>query len=420
MNTYLVEGGCPLEGCVGIHGAKNSVLPILAAALLAPGECVIHNCPNLSDVEASLAILRHLGCTARREGDTVVVDSAAPTRYDVPDKLMREMRSSVIFLGAVLGRMGRAKMCAPGGCELGPRPIDLHLAAIRTLGGQITETEGGLLCAGRLHGGDIVLSLPSVGATENAMLAAVCAQGTTTITNAAREPEIVDLQNFLLAMGAKVRGAGSSVVTVEGGVPLHGGEYTVMGDRIVACTYLAAAAAAGGEVQVTGVDWRTLSTVTAVLTEAGCTVRSEPGRISLACEHPLRGVRPIRTAPYPGFPTDAQAPLMAAFCRGSGCTVFVENMFESRYRHVDELCRMGADIRVEGRVAVVYGVPQLHGARVRATDLRGGAALVIAALGARGQTIIEGLHHIDRGYQCLEGDLRALGARIFREMSEKL
>ena len=419
MHTYLVEGGRPLDGSVEIHGAKNSVLPILAAALLAPGECVIHNCPDLSDVEASLDILRHLGCTVRREGGTVVVDATAPGRWDVPDQLMREMRSSVIFLGAVLGRMGRARMCAPGGCELGPRPIDLHLAAIRSLGGRIAETEGGLLCEGKLHGADIVLSLPSVGATENAMLAAVCADGVTTITNAAREPEIVDLQNFLLALGARVRGAGSSVITVEGGAPLHGGSYTVMGDRIVACTYLAAAAAAGGHVEVTGVDWRNLSTVTAVLTEAGCAVRSQPGRITLTCDKPLKGVRPIRTAPYPGFPTDAQAPLMAAMCKGSGCTVFVENMFESRYRHVDELCRMGADIRVEGRVAVVYGVPRLHGARVRATDLRGGAALVVAALGAEGQTCVEGLHHIDRGYQCLEGDLSALGARILRESTGK-
>ncbi|WP_297209978.1 UDP-N-acetylglucosamine 1-carboxyvinyltransferase [uncultured Flavonifractor sp.] len=415
MSTYLVEGGSPLDGSVEIHGAKNSVLPILAAALLAPGECVIHNCPRLSDVEASLAILRHLGCAARREGEAVVVDASSPTRYDVPDELMREMRSSVIFLGAVLGRMGRASLCAPGGCELGPRPIDLHLAAIRGLGGRITETENGLLCAGRLRGADLVLSLPSVGATENAMLAAVCADGGTSSSSGARGRGIVDLQSFLCALGARVRGAGSSVITIEGGVPLHGASHTVMGDRIVACTYLTAAAAAGGHVEVTGVDWRTLSTVTAVLTEAGCAVRSQPGRIELTCRSPLRGVRPIRTAPYPGFPTDAQAPLMAALCRGSGCTVFVENMFESRYRHVDELCRMGADIRVEGRVAVVYGVPRLHGARVRAFDLRGGAALVVAALGAEGQTQVEGLHHIDRGYQCLEGDLSALGAQISRE-----
>ena len=414
MTTYLVEGGYPLEGSVAIHGAKNSVLPMLAACLLAPGECVIRNCPRLSDVEASLDILRHLGCPARREGDAVVVDASAPAAWDVPDALMREMRSSVIFLGAILGRMGRARLCAPGGCELGPRPIDLHLAAIRALGGEIAEEGGNLSCRGTLRGADIVLSLPSVGATENAMLAAVCARGETTITNAAREPEIVDLQNFLTALGAKVRGAGTSVIAVEGGGPLHGGEHTVMADRIVACTYLAGAAAAGGEVELTGADWRTLVPVTAVLTEAGCRVDSAPGRIALACRQPLRGVRPIRTAPYPGFPTDAQAPLMAALCKSRGCTVFVENMFDSRYRHVDELRRMGADVRTEGRVAVVYGVPRLHGARVCAADLRGGAALAVAALGAEGETRLEDAGHIDRGYQSLDGDLRALGARIRR------
>lgn len=419
MTTYLVEGGYPLEGSVAIHGAKNSVLPMLAACLLAPGECVIRNCPRLSDVEASLDILRHLGCPARREGDAVVVDASAPAAWDVPDALMREMRSSVIFLGAILGRMGQARLCAPGGCELGPRPIDLHLAAIRALGGEIAEEGGALLCRGKLQGADIVLSLPSVGATENAMLAAVCARGETTITNAAREPEIVDLQNFLTALGAKVRGAGTSVIAVEGGGPLHGGEHTVMADRIVACTYLAAAAAAGGEVELTGADWRTLVPVTAVLTEAGCRVDSAPGRIALACRQPLRGVRPIRTAPYPGFPTDAQAPLMAALCKSRGCTVFVENMFDSRYRHVDELRRMGADVRTEGRVAVVYGVPRLHGARVRAADLRGGAALAVAALGAEGETRLEDAGHIGRGYQSLDGDLRALGARIRRIEGKK-
>ena len=414
MSTYIVEGGRPLEGSVRVHGAKNSVLPILAACLLAPGECVIHNCPELSDVRASLDILRRLGCRAERQGEAVVVDASAPVGWDVPDSLMREMRSSVIFLGAILGRMGQAQLCAPGGCELGPRPIDLHLSAIRALGGAVEEADGGLRCSGRLRGADIVLSLPSVGATENAMLAAVSADGVTTITNAAREPEIVDLQNFLTALGARVRGAGSSIITVEGRAPLHGGTYTVPADRIVAATYLAAAACAGGEVELTGVDWRRLSTVTAVLREAGCAVESTPAAIRLGCHAPLRGVPPVRTAPYPGFPTDAQPPLMAAMAKGSGCTVFVENIFESRYRHVDELARMGADIRVEGRVAVVYGVPRLHGAKVRAADLRGGAALVCAALGAEGVTAVSGVHHMDRGYQCLEGDLAALGAEIRR------
>ena len=414
MSAYLVEGGRPLDGSVRIHGAKNSVLPILAACLLVPGECVVRNCPDLSDVTASLDILRHLGCAVRREGDAVIVDASAPTGWDVPDDLMREMRSSVIFLGAVLGRMGQADLCAPGGCELGPRPIDLHLAAMRSLGAVIAEAGGGLHCTGGLRGADIVFSLPSVGATENAMLAAVAAEGDTTITNAAREPEIVDLQQFLCAMGADVHGAGSSVITIRGGKRLHGGAYAVMGDRIVAATYLAAAASAGGTVEVTGVDWRHLSTVTAVLAEAGCTLTSTPERILLRCQAPLRGVRPVRTAPYPGFPTDAQAPLMAALCKGTGCSVFVENIFESRYRHVDELCRMGAEIQGEGRVAVVYGVPRLHAAQVRSTDLRGGAALVVAALGAEGESIVTGIHHVERGYQDLPGDLRLLGASVRR------
>ena len=414
MSTYIVEGGRPLEGSVEVHGAKNSVLPILAACLLAPGECVIRNCPDLSDVRASLDILRRLGCRAERQGEAVVVDASAPTGWDVPDALMREMRSSVIFLGAILGRMGQAQLCAPGGCELGPRPIDLHLAAIRALGGAVEERGGVLRCAGRLRGADIVLSLPSVGATENAMLAAVSAAGETTITNAAREPEIVDLQDFLTALGARVRGAGSSVITVEGGAPLHGGSYTVPADRIVAATYLAAAGCAGGDVELTGVDWRRLSTVTAVLREAGCRVASTPDAIRITARGPLRGVPPVRTAPYPGFPTDAQPPLMAALAGSRGCTVFVENIFESRYRHVDELSRMGADIRVEGRVAVVYGVPRLHGAKVRAADLRGGAALVVAALGAEGESTVSGVRHMDRGYQSLEGDLSALGASIRR------
>jgi len=422
MSVFTIEGGRPLSGSVRVQGAKNSVLPILAGTLLAPGECVIHNCPRLTDVEHTLDILRHLGCKAERQGDTVTVDASAPTRCSIPDALMREMRSSVIFLGPLLGRMGRAELSYPGGCELGPRPIDLHLQALRTLGAEVREEGGRVLCAGKLTGGDITLSLPSVGATENAMLAAVSAEGVTTITNAAREPEIVDLQNFLLALGADVRGAGSSIITVRGGKPLHGGEHTVIADRIVACTYLSAVASAGGEGEVSGVDWRLLSTVTSVLTEAGCRVDSSPSAIHIAAPKRLRAVRPIRTAPYPGFPTDAQAVVMAPLCKAQGATVFVENMFDSRYRHVDELARMGADIRTDGRVAVVYGVEKLSGARVRSTDLRGGAALAVAALGAEGESVVSGLRHIDRGYEDLARDLTALGAGIVRkdETNEKL
>lgn len=416
MSAYLVEGGNRLQGTARVHGAKNSVLPILAATILCPGESVVHNCPDLSDVRASIAILEHLGCRVERAGDTVTVDASALTGRDVPDALMREMRSSVIFLGAILARLGEAIMSFPGGCELGPRPIDLHLAAIRSLGAQVREQGGELHCsaAGGLAGCEITFSIPSVGATENAMLCACGAEGVTVICNAAREPEIVDLQAFLRALGADVRGAGTSVITVRGKKPLHGGEHTVMPDRIVAATLLTAVAAAGGETELLGTDYRQLSTVTAVLTEAGCRIRSGSDSIHICREAPLRGVRPIRTAPYPGFPTDAQPPVMAALCRGTGTTVFVENMFESRYRHVDELSRMGADIRVEGKVAVVCGVERLHGAALQAADLRGGAALVVAALGAEGRSEITGLHHMDRGYYGLEDTLRGLGADIVR------
>lgn len=419
MSVFTIRGGHPLSGSVPIQGAKNSVLPILAATLLAPGECVIHNCPRLTDVEYTLDILRHLGCKVSREGETVTVDPSAPTGWDVPDELMGEMRSSVIFLGPLLARMGRAELSYPGGCELGPRPIDLHISSLTALGADIREEGGRLVCAGALHGGEIALSLPSVGATENAMLAAVMARGTTTLTNAAREPEIVDLPTFLNTLGAKVRGAGSSVIAIEGGAPLHGGEHTVMADRIVCATYLSALAATGGRGECTGVDWRHLSTVTALLSEAGCEVKSSPDAISLTAPRRLRAVSPVRTAPYPGFPTDAQAIVMAALAVSEGATLFVENMFASRYRHVDQLIRMGADIRLEGRVAVVYGVEHLHGARVSATDLRGGAALAVAGVAARGETELGRLEHIDRGYADLAGDLRALGADIWRLEGEK-
>lgn len=415
MSVFTITGGRPLSGRLAVHGAKNSVLPILAATVLCPGTCVIHNCPPLSDVAASVAILEHLGCTVRQEGTTVTVDASTLTRDDVPDPLMREMRSSVIFLGAILGRTGRARMSYPGGCELGPRPIDLHLSALRSLGADIREGPEGLVCtAPHLAGTDITLSIPSVGATENAMLAAVAAPGVTTITNAAREPEISDLQRFLRTLGARVSGAGSSVITVEGGHPLHGGEHTVIGDRIVAATHLSAVAAAGGDVELTGIDYRHLSTVSAVFSESGCQVNSGADFIRIRRDSPLKAVRPIRTAPYPGFPTDAQAPVMASLCTARGTTIFVETIFSSRYRHVDELTRMGARIRAEGQIALVTGVERLHGAHVMAHDLRGGAALVAAALGAEGTTKIDGLHHIDRGYHGLDSDLRSLGAYIER------
>ena len=413
MSFYEICGGRPLRGELRVQGAKNSALPILAAALLAPGQSVIRNCPDLSDVTAALEILRLLGCRTVREGDAVLIDASQLTGCGIPDRLMREMRSSVIFLGALLARLGRAELSYPGGCELGPRPIDLHLAALRGLGAEITEEQGRLTCTqGQgLAGRELCLSIPSVGATENAMLAACGARGLTTIVGAAREPEIVDLQRFLNAMGARVSGAGSPMITIQGGAPLHPAEHTVMGDRIAAATYLCAVGAAGGELRLTGVDPADLAAVCCCLEEAGCRLHTDGEGLSIAASGRMRGIRTVRTAPYPGFPTDAQAILMAALAGGTGTTMIVENMFDSRYRHVDELARMGADIQLAGRVAVVTG-SRLHGADVRSTDLRGGAALVVAALGAEGVSRVSGLNHIRRGYQGLDDGLAALGADI--------
>jgi len=418
MQELFVEGGRRLCGELTIQGSKNGVLPVLAATIVCAGECRIENCPHLRDVDASIAILRHLGCCTRWEGVALVVDTTHMDRAEVPDALMREMRSSVIFLGAILARQGEAALTYPGGCELGPRPIDMHLAALRALGAEIEERGGTLRCKAEvLTAAELVLPLPSVGATENAILAACGADGTTVIYNAAREPEIAELQAFLNAMGARVRGAGSSIVTVAGGRALHGGEHRVSADRIVEATYLCAAAACGGEVSFLGVDYPQLSTVTAALSEAGCAVESRGGQVTLKSAGALRALRPVRTAPYPGFPTDAQPALMAALLRSAGSTVFIENIFENRFRHVDELARMGADVRVAGRVAVVSGVRALHGAFVKCTDLRGGAALVLAGLQAEGVTRVSLPEHIDRGYECLERDLTLLGASIERRES---
>ena len=413
MKHIVIQGGRRLEGTLTVQGAKNSVLPILAATILHPGRTVLRGCPHLSDVEASISILRHLGCKADWEGEELAVDASTLDRWDVPDHLMREMRSSVVFLGAILARMGWAELSHPGGCELGPRPIDMHLSALRQLGSHLREESGCLRCtAQHMTGREIVLSMPSVGATENAMLAACGAEGETVLVNAAREPEIVDLQEFLCGMGCKVRGAGSSTICIQGRQPTHDSVHTVMPDRIVAATYLAAVAAAGGEVELRRVSHGHLSTVTAALHAAGCQISGGEGQVVLRSEGRLRSIGTVRTAPYPGFPTDAQAILMAAVLRAQGATVFVENIFENRYRHVDELCRMGADISVAGRVAVVTGVPALCGAQVRCTDLRGGAALLVAGLTARGETRIGDVFHIRRGYEDPVRDLRALGAEI--------
>ncbi|MCX7615374.1 MAG: UDP-N-acetylglucosamine 1-carboxyvinyltransferase [Clostridiales bacterium] len=415
MSKYVIAGGNTLSGSLRIHGAKNSVLPILAATLLVNGESVIHNCPDLKDVRSAIKILSHLGCRVTRENDTVIVDASTMSRYDIPETLMREMRSSVMFLGAIIVRARKAQMSFPGGCELGPRPIDLHLSALLRLGVNIRENGGEILCeAGDMTGTDVTLSFPSVGATENIMLAATLCSGTTRIINAAREPEIEDLQNFLKKTGTNIVGAGGSIIEISGASNAVSVEHTVMPDRIAAATYLCAAAATGGQIELTSVIPEHFLTVTAALEEAGCSILSEPGRLFLRSGPELKSIRPIRTMPYPGFPTDVQSPLMALMTKAKGSTIFIENIFENRYRHVCELLRMGANIRVEGKVAVITGVSKLSGAPVSMTDLRGGAALVIAALSAEGISEITGLSHTDRGYEKMEEALAKLGADIQR------
>jgi len=415
MERLKIQGGRTLEGSLRVQGAKNSVLPILAATLLIRGESTLKGCPDLKDVDAAIAILRYLGCTVMREGNDIHINSTNMLRRDIPDDLMREMRSSVIFLGAILGRAGEAVLSMPGGCELGPRPINLHLEALEALGAILEETSGNIIChGGRLVGAQINLASPSVGATENVMLAAVSAEGETVLTNAAREPEIVDLQNFLVAAGAQIHGAGTSTITIQGGVTLRPVEYRIMPDRIVASTYLSAVAFAGGRLELQDIVPEDIATVTASLRAAGCEIEVTDHSLRLRSKGRLAAISPVMTRPYPGFPTDAQPCLVAASVKSRGTTVFIENIFQNRYRYVEELHRMGADIKLEGRVAVVTGVERLTGASVSATDLRGGAALVVAALGAEGETLVAEVDHIDRGYDCIEVTLRELGADIER------
>lgn len=413
----IIQGGKRLEGELSVQGAKNSALPLLAATVLCSGETTLHNCPRLTDCDAACRILNCLGCRCKREGGTVIVDSSSVNNTDVPSDLMREMRSSIVFLGSILGRTGRCRLSFPGGCELGPRPIDFHLAALRKMGVDIKEEHGYLDCSAPkgLVGAKIALTMPSVGTTENIMLAAALAKGETEIHNAAREPEIIDLAAFINECGGNVRGAGGSIISITGAEKLGDCIHKVMPDRIVAATYLCCAAITRGELVLTKADYKSIGLVIPVLEQMGCSIYCYGSDcIYINAKKNLRPPQTIRTSVFPGFPTDAQPVLMALCTTVKGTTVFVETIFENRYRHASELTRLGARINIEGRVAVIDGVDMLSGAELEATDLRGGAALVTAGLFADGVTKISKFSHIDRGYEDFENNLRSIGADIKR------
>ncbi len=416
MSLFVVKGNKKLGGEISVHGAKNSALPILAASVAVGEECVIKNCPQLSDIRATCEILKSLGCLVSVEGSTVVVNSQGITADEIPDYLMRELRSSFIFMGALLTKTGRASMCAPGGCEIGLRPVDIHLSALKQMGVCVTEESGRIICEAPdgLKAEEIILPFPSVGATENLILASLRADGTTYIKNAAAEPEIKDLSDFLNVCGADIKGAGTSTIVINGRKKLHGAEFTVMPDRIVAVSYLAAAAITGSELIVKNARSEHIGTVLSSFRQAGCSLITKENEIQIKSPDSLKPMETIRTMPYPGFPTDCQALIMSVASVASGTTIINENIFESRFRHVGELNRMGADITVVGRSAIINGVSSLYGSCVRATDLRGGMALVLAALCAEGESIIENAEYIDRGYEKTERDLSLIGADIRR------
>ena len=416
MQHIVINGSKQLKGEIEVQGSKNSSLPILAATVLVKGVSVIHNCPDLSDVRAAVKILEHLGCKVKRENNTLTVDSSAVSCYNIPDCLMREMRSSIVFLGSVLGRTGRAVLSSPGGCEIGLRPIDLHLSSLRSLGVSIDESHGEINCRLDKHisGGVISLSFPSVGATENIILACCLSKGRTVILNAAREPEIKDLADFLNLCGGKISIGTHGTVIIDGVTELHSAEHRVIPDRIVALTYMSAVTSAKGQVTLRNVDTSAFMSAIPLFESMGCEIKDQRDILTISMNRRPKAIRDVRTMPYPGFPTDAQAPLMAVLCKGEGTSVIVENIFESRFKHVPELMRMGARIKIEGKVALIDGSENLYASAVTAPDLRGGAALVIAALSAQGETVISGLGHIDRGYENIEMVLSALGADIKR------
>ena len=408
MEAFVVRGGRKLEGTMRVDGAKNAALPILAASVLTEETVVLQGVPMISDVRKMTDILTMLGCRIRRDGHTLTLDAGGLNRTEMPDALSKQIRSSIFLLGPILSRFRQATVTYPGGCEIGLRPIDLHLSGLRSLGVAIHEEGGVIHCdGGNMHSGEVHLDYPSVGATENILMAAVLLPGISVIHNAAREPEIVDLANFINAMGGSVRGAGSAVMTIEGVKHLHSTRWTPMPDRIVAGTLLAAGAITGGTIELTRAP------VQALLAVKVCSGH----HFFASCIEwiiLMTAFAQLQTQPYPGFPTDMQVQMLALLSVSEGTGVVVENVFENRFTHAGDLNRMGARILCSGRTAVVRGVPELYGARVTARDLRGGAALTLAGLKAQGETQVDGAELIDRGYEHFETQLTCLGADIRR------
>ena len=412
MSQYVIKGGKRLEGELQIDGCKNAVLPIIAATLLIEDVTYIQNCPKILDVRIMTQILEQLGCHIQWQEHTLAIDTRHLTTFVLNESLVKKMRSSIILLGALMGRCKEAQICQPGGCQLGARPIDLHLEALKKMNVAISEKDEMIYCQTQhLQGATINLKFPSVGATENIMLAAVKSEGITVIHNAAREPEIVDLQDFLVKCGAKIVGAGTKTIMIQGVSKLSGTHYQVIPDRIIAGTYLVAAAITRGQIVLDAICPTHLKALTEKLIQMGCKIDEEQERIILSCPNELKGVN-IITEPYPGFPTDMQSQMMALLCTCNQPSFIRENLFESRFKIVEELRKMGADIRVKDCTAYIGGYRPLYGKTLYAKDLRGGAALILAGLVAEGTTVVEHVEHVERGYQNIVSDLSKLGANI--------
>lgn len=414
MQKLIIQGGVPLNGEVIISGAKNAALPLLCAALLTKDTLKINNVPALQDINTMLALLRQMGTRVDAKLPTVELCSDALTHLVAPYEMVKTMRAAILVLGPLLARAGEANISLPGGCAIGLRPVDQHIKGLQAMGAEINIKHGYIQAvARRLRGARIVFDLVTVTGTENLMMVATLAEGVTILENAAREPEIVDLAQCLIAMGAKIRGAGTDVITIEGVSALHGAEHAVMPDRIETGTFLVAATATGGSIELKATHSHLLDAVLDKLTEAGASITSNQHWIRLSMQHKPKSVN-VRTAPYPAFPTDMQAQFMSLNCIAEGTAIITETIFENRLMHVQELKRMNANIEVEGNTAIITGIPQLDGAHVMATDLRASASLIIAGLVAHGETVIDRIYHLDRGYERIEQKLSALGAQIRR------